>query len=252
MDREWLWGCRSYDKETQQVGFLEARNCEYLASQTPCHWEKWKHKDLTSGHFHVVGRWTLMLARSSSKLTHGSSFTPAVRWEGNWGWHNGCGAASVAWSRTKKIKFLGRLCGFIWSASCKANTDLKCWGCGRRVLSQGCQNTTLSAIGELLVVTQGSKSITVGVFSQQCGVFPLKLEQSPWSVTLAPTMDQITSFFAHVHPKLHPGLMMCRYIWLLLIDTFAWVWVIKFYGKLASMYIWIFESTFISSLTLWS
>ncbi len=51
----------------------------------------------------------------------------------------------------------------------------------------------------------GNKSTTVGSFLQQCGTFPLNFEQSPCSVVWAPIMFQITSFFAHVHPNVHPG-----------------------------------------------
>ncbi|URD95721.1 hypothetical protein MUK42_31251 [Musa troglodytarum] len=57
----------------------------------------------------------------------------------------------------------------------------------------------------------GSRSTTVGSFLQQCGVFPLNLEQSPCSVVWAPTIDQMTSFFAQVHPRVHPGTRILKY-----------------------------------------
>nr|GMD37513.1 Os03g0416250 [Ipomoea batatas] len=58
----------------------------------------------------------------------------------------------------------------------------------------------------------GRRSTIVGVFLQQCGTFPLNLEQSPCSVACAPTIDHITSFLAHDHPSVHPGLIMALYI----------------------------------------
>lgn len=56
---------------------------------------------------------------------------------------------------------------------------------------------------------------------QQCGMLALNLEQSPSSVTCAPITDQITTSFAQLRPIVHPGLMMCRYIWKLFIVTIA-------------------------------
>uniref|UniRef100_J3M6Q6 Uncharacterized protein n=1 Tax=Oryza brachyantha TaxID=4533 RepID=J3M6Q6_ORYBR len=62
----------------------------------------------------------------------------------------------------------------------------------------------------MLYGVPGSRSTIVGSFLQQWGVLPLNFEQSPCSVVCAPTIDQMTSFFAHVHPSCHPGAWMCR------------------------------------------
>nr|GMD56904.1 protein COBRA-like [Ipomoea batatas] len=84
------------------------------------------------------------------------------------------------------------------------------------------QGEVLGEFDSLVRRTPGSKSTTVGFVLQQCGTLPLNLEQSPWSVVCAPIIVQITSFLAHVHPKVHPGLKMCLYIWKLFIVTTAY------------------------------
>jgi len=59
----------------------------------------------------------------------------------------------------------------------------------------------------------GSKSTTSGFLLQLWGIFNLNLAQFPCSVAWAPTMAQIISFFAHVHPRVHPGFIILRYNW---------------------------------------
>ena len=69
----------------------------------------------------------------------------------------------------------------------------------------------------------GSKSTMTGFFSQECGMLPLKREQSPCSVASAPRMSHMTSFRPQVQLNFHPGLSMCLYSWLLCILTSTYI-----------------------------
>lgn len=81
-----------------------------------------------------------------------------------------------------KVKFLGSLTVLFEVPPCptltwKAETEAE-GSCPHDAMTPPLQQL----LNCWLKGTPGSKSTTVGVFLQQCGVFPLNLEQSPCSV----------------------------------------------------------------------